>query len=152
MFMHADVMTRFYYTLYLFILLFILAPLPTSLPSGHALEQFKEYLKHIYQQHKILTYFKEPCLDSCNQSFNLKLVEKDTDESPIDKDSILLRLHNNADYIHETKIDLEIVDIGKCKSKSHTQKILVEGPPGVGKSTFARTITQKWANGEILQE
>ena len=62
--------------------------------------------------------------------------------------------------IHGTEIDdiyrkKEAVDfsrVGKTEDGSLAKLILVEGAPGIGKTTFAWEVCRKWASGEILQE
>lgn len=110
-----------------------------------------------------LTYFKEPCSEH-HWLFNLKLLTKQHSvvrraSSSETEEVILLWLHNNVDRIREQKSELDMADIGKCTDRYDTAGllqsaniILVEGPSGVGKSTFAQEISQKWAKGELLQE
>ena len=47
---------------------------------------------------------------------------------------------------------IKITDIGKCTNYSTklARSILVEGAPGVGKSTFAWEMCQKWAKGMLF--
>ena len=62
--------------------------------------------------------------------------------------------------IHGTEIDdiyqrKEAVDfrrVGKMEDGPLAKLILVEGAPGIGKTTFAWEVCRKWASGEILQE
>ena len=109
-----------------------------------------------------LSYFKEPCSEH-HWPFNLKLVTPRHSgvyrtSSSETEEVILLRLHNNVDQISGLKSELEMADIGKYTDRYNTglvqlaDNILVEGPSGVGKSTFAQEISQKWAKGELLQE
>ena len=55
---------------------------------------------------------------------------------------------------HKTEIELkEIFDIVFCQGGyKYPLKMLIDGAPGVGKTTLSRNVSQKWAKGEILQE
>ena len=132
------------------------SPLSSASSSSlEPLEQFKVYLKGVYQQPRVpLSYFKEPCPEQ-NWQFNLKLVTQHSQTSDYRTTSsateevILLRLHNNVDQIKGQKRKLDMADIILGQFAAN---ILVEGPSGVGKSTFAQELSQKWAKGEVLQE
>ena len=60
--------------------------------------------------------------------------------------------------IHGTEIDdiyrkKEAVDfsrVGKMKDGSLAKLILVEGAPGIGKTTFAWEVCRKWASGSSV--
>ena len=55
---------------------------------------------------------------------------------------------------HKTEIRLEeIFEPVFCKGGYEvTLKMLIDGAPGVGKTTLSRKVSQTWANGELLQE
>ena len=69
-------------------------------------------------------------------------------------------MDGNVDAIEETKGPIKFSEIAKgisLPSSSSEQEddrrlILVEGAPGVGKSTFAWEFCRKWMNGEIAQQ
>ena len=69
----------------------------------------------------------------------------------------------NVDVIHAQKGRMEFHEIAKGISiptgtqtislqATHQRMILVEGAPGVGKSTFAKEFCMRWARGEIAQQ
>ena len=66
------------------------------------------------------------------------------------------KLHGNVHHIARNKTELKIFDVGKYESSNKITKladnILVEGAPGVGKTTFAWKMSQEWANGKFIQE
>ena len=140
------------------------SPMSASSSPLEPLEKFKVYLKGVYLQPRVpLSYFKEPNCSAQHWPFNLKLITRNSDCRIISlsgtEEVILLRLHNNVDWIRGQKSELKMADIGKCTDRYDTtglvqlaDNILVEGPSGVGKSTFAHEISQKWAKGELLQE
>ena len=92
------------------------------------------------------------------QPFDLKLVETERGSEwnlhPYDnkenKEVILLRLHNNVDLINNRMAAVDMTNIGKCTELYSPDCILVDGPPGVGKSAFAWELLRKWAKGEVL--
>ena len=56
---------------------------------------------------------------------------------------------------HKTEIELqEIFDPVFCEGGYEFPriKILIDGAPGVGKTTLSRTVSRKWAEGKFLQE
>ena len=55
------------------------------------------------------------------------------------------------EYYKKTPIKFE--EVGKLSSHHHRQKlVLIEGAPGVGKTTFSWEFCRKWGRGEILQD
>ena len=59
----------------------------------------------------------------------------------------------NVDVIMKKKTPIEFSDIVRDLPDTALEKvILVEGAPGVGKSTFAWEFCKRWENGEIAQQ
>ena len=61
-------------------------------------------------------------------------------------------IHGNIDDICKKKQTVDFTQIGRKEDGSLAKLILVEGAPGIGKTTFAWKVCRKWAKGEILQE
>ena len=126
-------------------------------PTFTPMEQFRQYLRDTYMRTKFPTYFKEPTLSHIAQEFiNLTLVHKDHLTHKKRKEHIMQKLHGNVHHIARNKTELKIFDVGKYESSNKITKladnILVEGAPGVGKTTFAWKMSQEWAIGQLLQE
>ena len=61
-------------------------------------------------------------------------------------------LHGNIDDICKKKWAVGFKEVGKKEDGTLAKLILVEGAPGIGKTTFAWKICRKWAKGKILKE
>ena len=61
-------------------------------------------------------------------------------------------LHGNIDDICKEKQAVDFTQIGKKEDGTPARLILVEGAPGIGKSTFSWKVCRKWAKREILTE
>ena len=61
-------------------------------------------------------------------------------------------LHGNIDDICKKKQAVDFTQIGKQEDGTPANLILVEGAPGIGKTTFSWKVCRKWAKGKILQE
>ena len=101
-----------------------------------ALMQYaNNYLKPYYQNESVARDDKLS-IAPCSEFINLALVKK---ERTIHEDDTA-SLHDGVDEIRETKTPLELDDI----VPSGTRFALVEGPPGIGKSTLAWELCRKW--------
>ena len=61
-------------------------------------------------------------------------------------------LHGDIDDICKKKQAVDFTQIGKQEDGTPAKLILVEGAPGIGKTTFSWKVCRKWAKGKILQE
>ena len=50
------------------------------------------------------------------------------------------------------KSPMKFQEVGKCSSHHRQKLVLLEGAPGVGKTTFSWEFCRKWGKGEILQD
>ena len=61
-------------------------------------------------------------------------------------------LHGNIDDVCKKRQAIDFTQIGKQEDGTAAKLILVEGAPGIGKTTFSWKVCQKWAEGKILKE
>ena len=118
------------------------------------LQKYVKYLKNIYANKKTPVYDKDHSLLQVKaKSFiNIALVHKDSEKCSVKDDLLMERLHGHIDAIQKRKTKLVFSDVCKCKDGSLARNVLVEGAPGVGKTTFAFEFCKQWARGEIAQE
>ena len=119
-------------------------------PSS-AVGTYASYLKSVYTQEKLPIYDKWPQVKS-KKYVNLALIEKE-DITKLEADRFTRSMiRGNIDDIKKSKRAMNIDQIAKLPDESWPKCILVEGAPGVGKSTFAWKLCHKWGKGKLLQQ
>ena len=124
---------------------------PPPQPSS-PLDQFASYLKAVYGRQKFPSYEKwPPC--SSKKYINLACIEKDKISAKKSDEFTKASIHGNIDDIVSEKHPMKFQQIAKkLDDGSWPKLILVEGAPGVGKSTFAWKLCRKWNKGKILNQ
>ena len=129
--------------------------LPATTPSP-CLQRYVTYLTQQYLAIKTPVYDKESTLlyFKAKSFINIALVHKNVKTmTDIDKKEMIMdRLHGHVDAIQKKKTIINFSNVCKCEDGSVAHSVLVEGAPGVGKTTFAFELCKQWARGEILQE
>ena len=88
----------------------------------------------------------------CKKYINLALIEKE-DITKREADQFTrATIRGNIDDIKKSKRNTDIGQIAQLPDGSQPKCILVEGAPGVGKSTFAWKLCRKWGKGKSLQQ
>lgn len=127
----------------------MICSLPTILGPG-SIAHYASYLKNYYSISPISQAYKWP-LTSSTRYINPAIIE-----SGVSKDLALkftqLKLQGNIDQILREKSPLEIAAIFEPQHDQKRKFILVEGAPGVGKSTFAWELCRRWDVMEVLRK
>ena len=125
-------------------------PSTSTPPSLHPVGTYASYLKSIYTQEKLPIYDKWPHVES-KKYINLALVGKQQ-VTKRERDLFTrATIHGNIDDVKRSKRAIQIDQIAQLPDGSRPKCILVEGAPGVGKSTFAWKLCRKWGKGKLLQ-
>ena len=124
-------------------------------PSHHrpltpALKQYSGHLRAFYKRSEIPNLKWPP---SHGKKFiNLAVINKD-DIMPKEADEFTYAtIRGDLDQILKTKAPIELESILKVDAEKQLKCVLVEGAPGVGKSTLAWHVCQQWGKGELFQE
>ena len=130
--------------------------LPSASPynSGEqfsAVGTYASYLKSVYAKKKLLLYDRWPQVKS-KKYINLALIEKEDITKQEADQFTRATIHGNIDDIKKSKRATNIDQIAQLPDGSQLKCILVEGAPGVGKSTFAWKLCHKWGKGKLLQQ
>ena len=125
---------------------------PQQPPSLSAVETYAHYLKFdVYLRQKFPTYGKWPP-NTATKFVNLALIKKQK-LSKEEMDRFTRQtIRGDIDDIIKEKQPISMKTIGQPKGKLLPKCILVEGAPGVGKSTFAWKLCRKWSKGKLLQQ
>ena len=119
--------------------------------QSSAVDTYASYLKSVYARQKLLSYDKWPLVKS-RKYINLALIEKDDITKPEAELFMKATIHGNIDDIKKSKRATCISQIGQLSDGSQLKCILVEGAPGVGKSTFAWKLCHRWGKGTLLKQ
>ena len=116
-----------------------------------AVDTYASYLKSIYTREKLPIYDKWPQVKS-KKYINLVLIEKEDITKPEAHQFMRATVNGKIDDIKKSKRAMDISQIAQLPDGSQPKCILVEGAPGVGKSTFAWKLCHKWGRGKLLQQ
>ena len=83
---------------------------------------------------------------------NLALIEKEDITRPEADQFTRATIRGNIDDINQSKRATDISQIAQLPDGSQPKCIIVEGAPGVGKSTFAWKLCRKWGKRNLLQQ
>ena len=112
--------------------------------------QYTTVFKQLYTSRSLL----QPLSDSKPKPllpFRLARIEKQS-LSPSDMDRFTREsLRGDMDDVVYKKTAMELSELGEMGDGSQPQVVLIEGAPGVGKTTFAWHQCRQWAEGELLQ-
>ena len=114
-------------------------------------QQYASYLKSVYTQEELPVYDKWLPVKS-KIFINLALIEKEDIRKQEADQFMKATIHGNVDDIKKSKQAMDIGQIAQLSDGSQPKCILVDGAPGVGKSTFAWNLCRMWEEGELLQQ
>ena len=114
--------------------------------------QYTTLLKQLYTSRSPL----QPLSDSKPNPllpFRLARIEKQTLSSSSDIDRFTrASLRGDMDDVIHKKTAMELSELGVMGDSSRPRVVLIEGAPGVGKTTFAWDQCRQWAEGRLLQD
>ena len=131
-----------------------------SLVPDTPLEKYADFLRACYTEHE-LTSAKWPHLDA-RKYVKLAVI---SNEYANRKDLVKFRqqtIHGSIDDILELKAPIKMKNILKPnylyddknnkQAKYRVTQLLIEGAPGIGKSTFAWEVCQKWGQHQLFKK
>ena len=125
------------------------SPLPTA-----PLTQYKNYLHGVYHKNAYSIYIKQSEITVSSrpeQPLNLVLVHKPKDElESSHKEQMEYAFYGNVDLVQKQNAVLNIEEIGSTlKTKTPAHFVLIEGAPGMGKSTLCWQLCRLWSEGKL---
>ena len=114
-------------------------------------KQYAEYLRKVYRRSKLPIKGKWPPAP-CKKIIKLATIERNTDESK--KWVTISRCESIDEYVKKNSMCFTSINdlLVENKDKSVPKIVIVQGVPGIGKSTFAWKFCRKWAKGTIYQQ
>ncbi len=85
---------------------------------------------------------------------NLAIIKEEKEEDIRDKSKLLDRdkIINSYEEIYKPKESIAIEELIEKSSKYNSAKALIYGKAGIGKTTFCKYISYRWAKGELYNE
>ena len=123
----------------------ILQPPPTT-----AVGKYAAYLRKVYLRSKLPVKGKWPP-SPCKKIIKLAAIEK-KDDSNTSEAAKLVRTESIDEYMMDNSMTpVSLDDLLVTKDGSPPKTVVVQGVPGIGKSTFAWKFCRKWAKGKFYQ-
>ena len=111
--------------------------------------KYRDYLRTVYLRSKVPMKGKWPP-SPCKKIINLATIERKEQTCQV---AVLKRLESVDEYIQENSIiPVSMDDLLQPKDGSSPKIVVVQGVPGIGKSTFAWKFCRRWAKGKIYQQ
>ena len=125
---------------------------PHSIINSSSLSLYQHYLLDKYQEHAYPLYSKPPfAFNHPQQPLNLVLIHKEKNEFDSSLYQRLLHLYwGEVHKIQEERLPVEAQGIGINSLTNELEHfVLIEGAPGVGKSTLCWQLCRLWSEGKL---
>ena len=121
--------------------------------SDLAVSRYAEYLKSKYA-HKTLIEDDKRQYASRNVAryINLAIIRNDDIDARERETLVTATMHGTISDITSEKGSIELSQIGRQEDSSLARCVLVQGVPGIGKTTMAWELCRQWGDGKILKE
>ena len=113
------------------------------------LQPYVNHIRTVYQTENPSFIQQWPPLPSYKY-ISLAMKQPMTRQFGTDREHRTLLVHGKVGDVMGRRVGIE--DILDLNHKHHRKVILIEGPPGAGKSVLAWTICQRWEAGELFNE
>ena len=122
---------------------------PVVTPLDTAIARYANHLRKMYLRTKFPSEGKWPPFP-CKKIINLAMIERV--QQPHNQMS-LMKLSSIDQYMIENKAtSISMENLFLAKDGSPPKAVVVQGAPGIGKSTFAWKFCRRWAKGKIYQQ
>ena len=116
-----------------------------------AVSAYGDYIRGIYAC-RLLPYENKYSPESAQKYINLAMISKQK-ESRAEWDTFTrATIRGDVDDVVEMKTEITPEDIGRLEDGSPARCVLIQGAPGVGKTTLAWELCRKWGEGTFFSK
>ena len=126
---------------------------PTPPLPADCVTEYQRYLRVQYRREYPLYSKPQFTHHRPKHIVNLVLVHKEEDEGDkLQQQCLVYQLHGDIDMIRQKKTPLSKEQIGILDNGEVSRCILIQGAPGIGKTTFCWQLCHGWAQGKLLRD